>query len=41
MMSKLREFNKTFDKIWSTYDETNDADDDNSTKLVSNLFELQ
>ncbi|XP_054154245.1 acid-sensing ion channel 1C-like [Oppia nitens] len=33
MMSKLREFNKTFDKIWSTYDDTNDVDDDNVTKL--------
>ena len=34
MMSKLRQFNKTFDKIWSTFDDMSDSEDDNSTKLV-------
>ena len=31
-MSKLREFNKTFDSLWATFESDNVDNDDNSTK---------
>lgn len=38
MMSKLREYNKSFDAYWSSYDEQNVDNNDNATKLVSQFL---
>ena len=38
MMSKLREYNKSFDAYWSSYDDQNVDNNDNATKLVSQFL---